>query len=89
MSTGAYFGKSALEIGMELEDKEYERWKIWATEEVAIAEQRQAAMYTGGVEGGETSVDSDPAEYEAALEGVSEQTADRGQSASRGAVVRP
>lgn len=68
MSTGAYFGKSALDIGMELEDKEYERWKKWATKEVALAEQRQAAMYTGGVESGEM------AESEAAVEEVSDQT---------------
>ena len=87
MSTGAYFGKSALEIGMELEDKEYERWKRWATKEVALAEQRQAAMYTGGVENGETSVDSDPAEYEAALEEDSAQIPAQGQSALGGAVV--
>ena len=87
MSTGAYFGKSALEIGMELEDKEYERWKRWATKEVAVAEQRQAAMYTGGIESGETSMDSDPAGNETAFE-VSEQIPAQGQSTLGGAVVR-
>ena len=87
MSTGAYFGKSALEIGMELEDKEHERWKRWATKEIAVAEQRQAAMYTGGVESSETSVDSDPAEYEAAFEEDSAQIPAQGQSALGGAVV--
>jgi small subunit ribosomal protein S23 len=45
--TGAYFGKGALEVGMELEDKTYESWKEWATKEVeAIGRQRDAA-YTG------------------------------------------
>lgn len=47
MATGAYFGKSMLEVGMELEDKEYERWKQWALKEITEAKQRQAAVYTG------------------------------------------
>ena len=47
MATGAYFGKSMLEVGMELEDKEYERWKQWALQEITEAKQRQAAVYTG------------------------------------------
>ncbi|KAL9073223.1 MAG: hypothetical protein Q9161_003055 [Pseudevernia consocians] len=89
MSTGAYFGKSALDIGMELEDKEYERWKEWAAKEVVLAEQRRAAMYTGGVESGDMAVDSDPAEYEAALEEVSDQIPAQGQSALGGAMIRP
>lgn len=85
MSTGGYFGKSALDIGMELEDQKYERWKTWATREVVDFEQRRAAVYTGDVEGGDTAVDSVPAEYEAAIEEVSDQ----GQSALGGARVRP
>lgn len=89
MSTGAYFGKSVLDIGMELEDQEYERWKEWATKEVALAEQRQAAMYTGSVENGEMALDSDAAEYEAAVEEVSDQIPAQGQSALGGAMVRP
>ena len=44
---GAYFGKGALEVGMEMEDKSYEEWKEWATKEVeTIARQREGA-YTG------------------------------------------
>jgi small subunit ribosomal protein S23 len=31
---GAYWGKSNLEVGMELEDKEYNRWLDWAGKEV-------------------------------------------------------
>ena len=89
MSTGAYFGKSALEIGMELEDKEYEKWKVWATNEVGLAEQRQAALYTGGDENEEMALDSDPAELEAAVEEVSDQIPAQGQSALGGAMIRP
>lgn len=47
MATGAYFGKSMLQIGMELEDKEYERWKQWALKEITEAKQKQASVYTG------------------------------------------
>ena len=86
MSTGAYFGKSALDIGMELEDKEHEKWKEWATKEVALAEQRQAAMYTGGGESEEMAVDSDPIEHD---EVVSDQIPAQGQSALGGAMFRP
>lgn len=89
MSTGAYFGKSALDIGMELEDKESETWKKWATNEVTLLEQKQAAMYTGGAESRESSLDSNPAENEAALEEVSDQIPPQGQSALGGATVRP
>lgn len=47
LSTGAYFGKSMLEIGMELEDKTYETWKEWAQKEVEVIEQQRSAVYTG------------------------------------------
>lgn len=89
MSTGAYFGKSALEIGMELEDKEYERWKEWAMKEVTLLEQRQAAMYTGGAESSESELESNSAESGAALEEVSDQIPAQGQSALGGAMLRP
>lgn len=47
MATGAYFGKTMLQIGMELEDKVFERWKQWATKKASEQEQQRAAMYTG------------------------------------------
>ena len=45
---GAYFGKSLLRVGMELEDKAYEKWKAWAAAEiqkakVAVAQSELAA----------------------------------------------
>ena len=46
LATGAYFGKSVLEIGMELEDKMYEKWRKWAAEELAESEHKHASMYT-------------------------------------------
>ena len=87
MSTGAYFGPSVLDIGMELEDKEYERWKEWAAKEVETMEQRSAAMYTGLVDSEEAALDADPAEYEAAVEEVSDQIPAQGQSALGGAMI--
>lgn len=46
LSTGAYFGKSTLEIGMDLEDQVYEEWKAWATKEVEHIMQQKDAVYT-------------------------------------------
>ncbi|PYH95186.1 37S ribosomal protein Rsm25 [Aspergillus ellipticus CBS 707.79] len=43
-ATGAVFGLSRHEIGMELENKEYERWKQWAKTESMMQDQRTAAF---------------------------------------------
>lgn len=51
-ATGAYFGKSALEIGQELEDRQFEEWKAWAEKEVVALEQRRASMYSGSENAG-------------------------------------
>lgn len=57
-STGAYFGKSALEFGMEIEDMEYEKWKAWAKKEIAALEQSRSSSYTGiDIESPELGVD--------------------------------
>ncbi|KAM4060749.1 mitochondrial ribosomal protein [Hirsutella rhossiliensis] len=40
---GAYFGKTKLEVGMMLEDKEYENWKIWAGKQTEKLEARANA----------------------------------------------
>ncbi|KAB8068738.1 37S ribosomal protein S25, mitochondrial [Aspergillus leporis] len=45
-ATGATFGPTRLEVGMELENQEYERWKVWAKSEAQVQEQR-AAAFTG------------------------------------------
>lgn len=47
MSTGAYFGKSQLQIGMELENQTFEKWKEWAHQQVMLQEQAKSAAYTG------------------------------------------
>lgn len=45
-ATGATFGPLRLDIGMELENQEYERWKAWARTE-AQAELQKTAMPAG------------------------------------------
>ncbi len=40
---GAYFGKKRQDVGMMLEDKEFENWKIWAGKETASREARQSS----------------------------------------------
>lgn len=46
-STGAQFGKSAMEVGMQLENEEFERWKEWARQQATLMEQARSAAYTG------------------------------------------
>jgi small subunit ribosomal protein S23 len=41
---GAYFGKTRLDVGMYLEDREFENWKIWAGKEAA---RREASLNDG------------------------------------------
>ena len=67
LATGAYFGKSMLQIGMELEDKAYEKWKEWATKEIILAEQKQAGAYTG-VNNESMEISADDPEITAATE---------------------
>lgn len=47
LSTGAYFGLTRLEIGMELEDKVYEKWKASAIKDLEAIALKRAAAYTG------------------------------------------
>ncbi|KAL1877598.1 hypothetical protein VTK73DRAFT_8507 [Phialemonium thermophilum] len=43
---GAYFGKTAMQVGMELEDKEFERWKNWAQEQNIKIDAERSQAYT-------------------------------------------
>lgn len=59
-ATGANFGPSALEIGMELENQQYEKWKAWAKTEAQLFDQRTASL-TGAPEiASETEPEADP-----------------------------
>ncbi|KAJ5915118.1 37S ribosomal protein S25 [Penicillium verhagenii] len=43
-ATGAQFGPTHLEIGMELENQQHEKWKDWAKLEAQVLGQRSAAL---------------------------------------------
>ncbi|KAF7713194.1 Uncharacterized protein PECH_001692 [Penicillium ucsense] len=43
-ATGAQFGPSYLEVGMELENQQYEKWKAWAKTQAQLFDQRAAAL---------------------------------------------
>ena len=88
-STGAYFGPSALDVGMQLEDREYEKWRVWAQKEVDTLQQKNAAMYTGGPQNDAAEIDADEGEYNAAVEEVSDQIPAAGQNALGGAMIHP
>lgn len=88
MATGAYFGKPMLQIGMELEDKEYERWKTWATNEMTAQEQKRGSAYTG-VDNPSTSVSGDDLEMEAGPGELEASTPADSQSALDGMSARP
>ena len=89
ISTGAYFGPSRLDIGMELEDQEYERWKTWAQNEVDLREQKNSAMYSGGTQNEDMALEANEAEHDAALEEVTDQIPAQGQGALGGAMIHP
>jgi small subunit ribosomal protein S23 len=46
MKVGAYFGKSFLQIGMELEDRQYENWRKWAGRQIQNVQAEQDSAYT-------------------------------------------
>ena len=88
LATGAYFHKSALEVGMEIEDKQYEEWKKWAIKQTKETEQRQNAMYTGQ-DNQSMDLSPDDPETEAGLEEISDILPAQGQSALGGAQAIP
>ncbi len=67
LATGAHFGKSVNEIGMELEDAEYERWKEWAKKETDKINLKRAASYTDFAADGEVP-EADLEEVDSTLE---------------------
>lgn len=88
--TGAEFGPSALEVGMQLEDEKFEEWKAWAVKEIAQQKQLAGSAYTGITEESSVLETEDPATQEGLdeLEPVVPGTK-RGQEALGGALVHP
>ena len=64
--TGAYFGKSVLEIGTQLENQAFESWKAWASGELSKADLARGSAYT--------STDDDEEAVDDAEEGEDSQS---------------
>lgn len=47
LAVGAQFGKNALDVGTQLENETFDKWKEWAAKQVTIAEQARSAAYGG------------------------------------------
>lgn len=98
LHTGAWFGKDRNEIGMELENATFDKWKVWARQQVVQMEQARNAAYSGL--GGQTTADElsnpqeehrdgDPLNTAVDILGKSVPNNVRGQTARGGAAVRP
>jgi small subunit ribosomal protein S23 len=59
---GGYFGKTNLQVGMELEDVAYEYWKKWAGDEIAKLEAERTAAYANVVDVAAEPADGDEVE---------------------------
>ena len=91
LATGAIFGPGPLEVGMQLEDAQYEAWREWAKKESAALKQLQGSAYTGNEVGDEASTEAPVEEGQAELQEVVESVpaSKQGQQARGGAAVHP
>lgn len=64
---GAYFGKSRLEVGMELEDKTFEEWRTWAQAENAKQNAASQSAYANFDEAKVPEVPMDEIDEDAAI----------------------
>ena len=67
LHVGAYFGKGPLEIGMELEDRQWENWKAWAAKQIEDEQAMRAQMFSGQQNEG-AGADMSSNEYDQAIE---------------------
>lgn len=88
--TGAEFGPSPLDIGMQLEDQTYEAWRAWAEKEITAVRQLTASGGTGVAETEESQELDDP-ELDAVADEVEPEVpgTKRGQQAQGGALLHP
>ncbi|KAI2632307.1 mitochondrial ribosomal protein [Hypoxylon sp. NC1633] len=61
---GAYFGQSFIQVGLKLEDEQYENWKRWASRQIdAIRAEKESAYTNFGTEEADVdNIDVDEAE---------------------------
>lgn len=67
LHVGAYFGKGPLEVGLELEDKAWESWKVWANQQIEAEASMRAQMFSGPQNEDAGVSDLSAAEYENAV----------------------
>ncbi|KAK3684026.1 mitochondrial ribosomal protein S25 [Podospora appendiculata] len=48
--TGAYFGKTTIQFGLDIEDREYEAWKRWAATQIAKLDAERNQVHTSVVD---------------------------------------
>ncbi|KAI2622849.1 mitochondrial ribosomal protein S25 [Xylaria nigripes] len=83
MKVGAYFGKSAIQVSMEIEDRQFDYWKKWAGRQIQKVQAEQDAAYTNFGAAEEADPDTVDADLEESTETASEtETADKSGAAS-------
>ncbi|KAI1084011.1 mitochondrial ribosomal protein [Whalleya microplaca] len=70
---GAYFGKSHLQVGVELEDKNYESWKKWAGKQIEAVRSEQSQAYTSFGTEAEAEAAPDDLDVDEIMSGVEEE----------------
>jgi small subunit ribosomal protein S23 len=93
LHVGAYFGKGPLEVGMELEDRSWESWKVWAAKQIEAEDATRAQMFSGPQDPnaeGEAEELTAP-EFDAALDELQPSVpgSKAGQSALGGTIAHP
>ncbi|CAD0094753.1 unnamed protein product [Aureobasidium vineae] len=86
--TGAEFGPSPLDVGMQLEDQKYEEWREWAAKEIMAIKQLSGSSARAGDQDALLDVDSDQ-DVLSALDEVEPSVpgSKKGQNAQGGAFV--
>ncbi|KAI1750175.1 mitochondrial ribosomal protein S25 [Xylaria castorea] len=59
LKVGAYFGMSSMQVGMKLEDQEYDNWKKWASKQISSVQAEKDAAYTNFGAAEDADMDSD------------------------------
>lgn len=87
--TGAEFGPSPLDIGMQLEDQKYEEWRGWAAKEIMAIKQLSGSSPSGRDQ--DAPLDAGADDVSAALDELEPEVpgSRRGQTAQGGALVHP
>lgn len=67
LHVGAYFAKGPIEVGMALEDRAWENWKSWASQQIEEEQSMRAQMFSGPQNEDAGVADLSAAEYDNAV----------------------